>query len=63
VSAQVDGPSIEITVADQGVWRPPFPQATRGFGLSIMRALTDVTVDPSPRGTTVTMRLPKAVSA
>ncbi|MDY7101522.1 MAG: SpoIIE family protein phosphatase [Actinomycetota bacterium] len=63
VSAQVDGARIEITVSDQGVWRPPVPQATRGFGLSIMRALTDVTVDPTPRGTTVTMRAPKAVAA
>jgi len=50
--------SVEVTVRDQGTWRPPRDD-TRGRGLPLMRALMDsVDVEPGEgkRGTVVTMR-------
>lgn len=53
---------IQLTVADTGRWRPPPADrekpapGTRGHGIIFMRALMDdVTIDPSARGTTVTL--------
>jgi serine phosphatase RsbU (regulator of sigma subunit)/anti-sigma regulatory factor (Ser/Thr protein kinase) len=50
------GDPIEVTVRDHGTWRPP-RESSRGRGLPLMRALMDtVEVDPTPQGTTVTLR-------
>ena len=51
---------VEVTVADTGSWRPSAERAarpgTRGHGIIFMHALMDhVTIEPSERGTTVTM--------
>jgi serine phosphatase RsbU (regulator of sigma subunit)/anti-sigma regulatory factor (Ser/Thr protein kinase) len=56
VVAEVEDGEIEIAVRDTGRWRPPGDNA-RGRGLSVMRELMDeVEVEPSERGTTVTLR-------
>jgi len=50
--------SVEVTVRDQGTWRPPRDD-TRGRGLPLMRALMDsVDIEPGEggRGTIVTLR-------
>jgi len=50
--------TVEVTVRDEGSWRPPRDD-TRGRGLPLMRALMDsVDVEPgeAKRGTVVTMR-------
>jgi anti-sigma regulatory factor (Ser/Thr protein kinase) len=54
--------TVQLTVADTGSWRPPpadrEPPApgTRGHGIIFMHALMDdVTIEPSERGTTVTL--------
>jgi len=50
--------TVEVTVRDEGSWRPPRDD-TRGRGLPLMRALMDsVDVEPGEgkRGTVVTMR-------
>jgi len=55
--ARTDG-TVEVTVRDEGTWRPPRDD-TRGRGLPLMRALMDsVDVEPGEgkRGTTVTLR-------
>jgi serine phosphatase RsbU (regulator of sigma subunit)/anti-sigma regulatory factor (Ser/Thr protein kinase) len=56
VRAERDGPQIEIVVSDSGSWRTP-SDAGRGRGVPLMRELMDeVEIEPSPDGTTVTMR-------
>jgi serine phosphatase RsbU (regulator of sigma subunit)/anti-sigma regulatory factor (Ser/Thr protein kinase) len=56
VQAGRDGPELQITVRDSGRWRPPGDES-RGRGLPLMRELMDeVDIDPSSRGTTVTLR-------
>jgi anti-sigma regulatory factor (Ser/Thr protein kinase) len=54
--------TVQLSVADTGSWLPPGPDrehpapGTRGHGLIFMHALmNDVTIDPSPHGTTVTL--------
>ncbi|MFI5614379.1 ATP-binding protein [Amycolatopsis sp. NPDC051903] len=49
---------IRVTVTDHGRWLPPTanPGPLHGRGLPLIRALPDdATVDPTERGTTVTM--------
>lgn len=52
---------VQLTVADTGSWRSPADReqpapGTRGHGVIFMHALMDdVTIDPSARGTTVTL--------
>jgi PAS domain S-box-containing protein len=53
---------IQLTITDTGTWRPPPPDrkhpgpGTRGHGVVFMHALmNDVSIDPSPHGTTVTL--------
>jgi len=62
LAARTDHVRLELTVTDTGSWRPPVddrqPPApgTRGHGVIFMHALMDdVTIDPSPHGTTVTL--------
>jgi GAF domain-containing protein/anti-sigma regulatory factor (Ser/Thr protein kinase) len=49
---------VTVRIADRGQWRVPNPQAAgRGFGMPLMRRLTDeVDVEEGRDGTTVTMR-------
>ena len=61
-SAQVSRAAVRLTITDTGSWRPPpadrrepAPE-TRGHGIIFMHALMDdVTIEPSPEGTTVTL--------
>jgi anti-sigma regulatory factor (Ser/Thr protein kinase) len=56
VSATRQGREIKVVVNDRGSWREP-RSTERGRGLPLIRELTDgLEVDPSPEGTTVTMR-------
>ncbi|SHF29825.1 STAS domain-containing protein [Streptoalloteichus hindustanus] len=56
-SVERDG-TIQVAVADGGRWRPPRADpGLRGRGLLLMQECVDrVVVDPSPAGTTVTLR-------
>lgn len=57
IEASLRDGELWVTVRDAGRWRPPRHDPTRGRGFEVMRALMDsVDVDPSPRGTTVTLR-------
>ncbi|MEV6898863.1 ATP-binding protein [Amycolatopsis sp. NPDC051372] len=49
--------SLRVTITDEGRWQPPRgPDPRHGRGLPLIRALTDdVTITPTPHGTTVTM--------
>ena len=56
------GGVVQLTVTDTGSWQPPRADreepapGTRGHGIIFMNALMDdVTIDPSARGTTVTL--------
>ncbi len=55
-TARRRGPTVELTVRDEGTWRPP--RATGGgLGLRLMEALCDeMTIDQQDRGTTINMR-------
>jgi anti-sigma regulatory factor (Ser/Thr protein kinase) len=57
VTARVANAAAEVTVADNGTWRPAHEQPdTRGNGIPVMRALTDeVTILRFEDGTVVTM--------
>jgi anti-sigma regulatory factor (Ser/Thr protein kinase) len=58
VRAEALADRLELTVSDQGSWKPPRPESTphRGRGLPLMRALMQhVTVTPGAGGTTVAM--------
>jgi len=53
LSGRVEGRTVELTVRDHGVWRPP-REDRGGRGLPLMRALMDeVDVTSSTEGTTV----------
>jgi PAS domain S-box-containing protein len=62
LTARATSTLVQLTIADTGTWRSrpadregPAP-GTRGHGLIFMHALmNDVTIDPSPHGTTVTL--------
>ncbi|MBB0244480.1 SpoIIE family protein phosphatase, partial [Streptomyces alkaliphilus] len=56
LTARATARDIHLTVADSGTWRAPRPDpdAHRGRGLQLIRALTGrVTIDSDPDGTTV----------
>jgi anti-sigma regulatory factor (Ser/Thr protein kinase) len=62
LTAVAEPTRVRLTVTDTGTWRPPPADrqqpapGTRGHGLIFMHALMDdVTIDPSPHGTTVTL--------
>jgi anti-sigma regulatory factor (Ser/Thr protein kinase) len=58
LSAEAWTDRIRLTVTDTGRWKPPGsrPNADRGRGLTLMRAMMqDVTITPGPTGTTVEM--------
>jgi PAS domain S-box-containing protein len=62
LTARAAHTQIQLTVTDTGTWRSPAADqeeptpGTRGHGLIFMHALMDdVTIEPSPRGTTVTL--------
>jgi len=56
VSGSRSGGAVEIAVRDQGSWREERP-GDHGRGLDLMRTLMDtVAVEPSPEGTTVSLR-------
>lgn len=58
VELEREGGDVVVSVRDRGRWRERVGGTRgRGRGLPLMRALMDdVTVDPGPHGTTVTMR-------
>jgi anti-sigma regulatory factor (Ser/Thr protein kinase) len=57
VTARVARTTVQVTVADNGGWRPPREESsTRGRGIPFMHALMDeVTISATGDGTTVTM--------
>ncbi|MBB3677669.1 signal transduction histidine kinase/ActR/RegA family two-component response regulator [Modestobacter versicolor] len=60
VTAEVGGGRVEITVRDHGQWRERVPSMDRGRGSTLMSAFADISAVPSPAGTTVTIRVPRA---
>jgi serine phosphatase RsbU (regulator of sigma subunit)/anti-sigma regulatory factor (Ser/Thr protein kinase) len=65
VEIRYDGDAVVVTVGDEGHWHvsTPAEQLHRGRGLELIERLAgQVTVMPSPRGTTVSMRWPIAVT-
>ena len=57
VTATRTGGSVEITVRDHGLWRPPEAAKERGRGVELMRRLAnDAQVAPGSEGTTVRLR-------
>jgi signal transduction histidine kinase/CheY-like chemotaxis protein len=60
VTAEVGGGRVLITVRDYGQWRERVPSMDRGRGSTLMSAFADITAVPSPEGTTVTIRAPRA---
>jgi anti-sigma regulatory factor (Ser/Thr protein kinase) len=59
VTARATNTGLALTVKDNGRWHasPPTAQGRRGHGSRLMSALVDqVTITPSPQGTTVEMR-------
>jgi len=58
VRAQLDGAELRITVRDTGRWRPAHERGLRGYGLSLMRALSEtVSIDRRDDGTRVELAL------
>ncbi len=58
VRAESVGGWLEVTVSDEGRWRDPRPDDTRGRGLGLVRALLgDIDVERGEGGTTVRMRV------
>ena len=56
LQADRDGPQVQVVIRDTGTWRPPSDEG-RGRGLPLMRELMDeVKIEPSPQGTTVTLK-------
>ncbi len=56
VEAVIRDREVEISVTDQGHWRPPRGE-DRGRGLGVIKGFTDtMTVDKAAKGTTVTLR-------
>jgi signal transduction histidine kinase/CheY-like chemotaxis protein len=60
VSAEVGGGRVVITVRDHGQWRERVPSMDRGRGSTLMSAIADISAVPSPEGTTVIIRVPRA---
>ncbi|WP_156758622.1 ATP-binding protein [Actinokineospora pegani] len=54
------GPSgITLLVSDQGTWKPPAPDPTRGRGLAMIETLSDrMTLSTDDGRTTLTARIP-----
>ena len=59
VTAEASADRVTVTVRDNGQWRERVPSMDRGRGSTLMSAFADVTVVPSPEGTTVTIRAPR----
>jgi anti-sigma regulatory factor (Ser/Thr protein kinase) len=56
VSGRREGAEVEVAVRDRGTWRDERP-GDHGRGLDLMRTLMDtVAVQPTPEGTTVSLR-------
>jgi anti-sigma regulatory factor (Ser/Thr protein kinase) len=62
LTARAAHATVQLTITDTGTWRPPPADreqpapGTRGHGIIFMHALmNEVTIDPSPHGTTVTL--------
>src|SRR4051794_25881922 len=60
VAAEVGGGRVLITVRDYGQWRERTSSMDRGRGSTLMSAVADISAVPSPDGTTVTIRAPRA---
>jgi anti-sigma regulatory factor (Ser/Thr protein kinase) len=60
VTAEVADDAVTITVRDYGQWRQRVPSMDRGRGSTLMSAFADISATPSPEGTTVVIRAPRA---
>ncbi|WP_406107731.1 SpoIIE family protein phosphatase [Micromonospora globbae] len=56
VEVAIEDGTVVATIRDSGRWREPTGSGFRGRGLSLIRALGDLTVDRTPDGTQVTLR-------
>jgi hypothetical protein len=58
VEASLAGDAVVVTVRDTGSWRPSTGAGFRGRGLALIGALSELSVDRSDAGTSVTLRRP-----
>ncbi|GIJ07208.1 SpoIIE family protein phosphatase [Micromonospora andamanensis] len=56
VEVRVEDRTVVATVCDSGRWRESTGSGFRGRGLSLIRALGDLSVEHTPQGTRVTLR-------
>jgi serine/threonine-protein kinase RsbW len=56
LEVHLDHDHLLITVTDHGCWRTPRANSSRGYGLAMMRCLTELTLRTTTGGTTVRMR-------
>jgi signal transduction histidine kinase/serine phosphatase RsbU (regulator of sigma subunit)/DNA-binding response OmpR family regulator len=56
IEAAIDDGAVTATVRDTGRWREATGAGFRGRGLTLIRALAEVTVDRADEGTSVTLR-------
>ncbi|MFC4145446.1 SpoIIE family protein phosphatase [Micromonospora mangrovi] len=56
VEVTIEGRTVTATVRDSGVWRESTGSGFRGRGLSLIKALGELTVRRTPTGTEVTLR-------
>jgi signal transduction histidine kinase/DNA-binding response OmpR family regulator len=62
VEACLEDDAVTITVRDTGSWRPSTSAGFRGRGLALIGALSELSVERSDSGTSVTLRRPLAAS-
>ncbi|MFV2100342.1 SpoIIE family protein phosphatase [Micromonospora sp. LOL_024] len=56
IEVKVEGRTVVAAVRDSGRWRQSVESGFRGRGLSLIRALGELSVDRTPEGTQVTLR-------
>ncbi|MFI7487608.1 SpoIIE family protein phosphatase [Micromonospora echinaurantiaca] len=56
VEVTIEDRTVVATIRDSGRWREPTGAGFRGRGLSLIRALGELTVDRTPDGTELTLR-------
>ncbi|MBQ1049316.1 SpoIIE family protein phosphatase [Micromonospora sp. C51] len=56
IEVRVEDRTVVATVSDSGRWRESTGSGFRGRGLSLIRALGDLSVEHTPQGTRVTLR-------
>jgi signal transduction histidine kinase/DNA-binding response OmpR family regulator len=58
IEASLDDGAVVVTVRDTGRWRPSTGAGFRGRGLALIGALSELSVERSDEGTSVTLRRP-----